>query len=142
MKFYICINCSKENKTRYTTANKFCNNVCQQDYQKRKRLEDWQTGKLSGNVGSKVIQTAAWLRKYLINKANYSCEKCGFNTPHPDDQSSILEINHKDGDALNTCLDNLEVICPNCHALTSTYRRRNKQGKRRLQSIAGDAPDL
>lgn len=36
-----------------------------------------------------------------------------------------LELHHKDGDRHNNRLDNLEILCPNCHALTDTYRGKN-----------------
>lgn len=38
-----------------------------------------------------------------------------------------LELNHKDGRDWNNVRDNLELLCPNCHALTPTYRGRNVQ---------------
>jgi hypothetical protein len=36
-----------------------------------------------------------------------------------------LELDHVDGDKTNNQLDNLRMICPNCHALTPTYRGKN-----------------
>jgi hypothetical protein len=36
-----------------------------------------------------------------------------------------LELDHKDGDRSNNELGNLRLLCPNCHALTPTYRGRN-----------------
>lgn len=36
-----------------------------------------------------------------------------------------LELAHLDGDKTNNQLENLRLICPNCHALTSTYRGKN-----------------
>lgn len=36
-----------------------------------------------------------------------------------------LELDHVDGDRENNALSNLQLICPNCHALTFTYRGRN-----------------
>lgn len=36
-----------------------------------------------------------------------------------------LELEHKDGDSTNNELSNLTLLCPNCHALTSTYRGKN-----------------
>lgn len=36
-----------------------------------------------------------------------------------------LELDHFDGDRTNNALDNLRLLCPNCHALTPTYRGRN-----------------
>ena len=38
-----------------------------------------------------------------------------------------LELDHKDGDSQNNCITNLRLLCPNCHALTPTYRGKNKK---------------
>ena len=40
-----------------------------------------------------------------------------------------LEVNHIDGNSHNHVLENLELICPNCHAQTSTYRGKNIKNK-------------
>ena len=37
-----------------------------------------------------------------------------------------LELEHKDGNSSNHILENLSLLCPNCHAQTETYRGRNK----------------
>lgn len=37
-----------------------------------------------------------------------------------------LELEHIDGNSSNNLLENLELLCPNCHSLTDTYRGRNK----------------
>jgi hypothetical protein len=36
-----------------------------------------------------------------------------------------LELHHKDGDKMNNDLDNLEIVCPNCHTFTETYKGKN-----------------
>lgn len=36
-----------------------------------------------------------------------------------------LELEHKDGNKYNNLLENLCLLCPNCHALTDTYRAKN-----------------
>jgi len=41
------------------------------------------------------------------------------------DEPIPLELNHIDGNKNNHLLENLELLCPNCHAQTSTYRGRN-----------------
>jgi hypothetical protein len=38
-----------------------------------------------------------------------------------------LELHHKDGDRKNNQIFNLELLCPNCHALTDNYRGKNKK---------------
>lgn len=36
-----------------------------------------------------------------------------------------LELDHIDGNNENNNLSNLRLLCPNCHALTPTYRGKN-----------------
>lgn len=37
-----------------------------------------------------------------------------------------IELDHIDGNPENNELDNLRLICPNCHAQTPTYKGANK----------------
>lgn len=52
-----------------------------------------------------------------------------------------LELEHVNGINNDNRLENIQLLCPNCHALTSTYRGKNKN---RYTSVAKlvDAPDL
>jgi predicted HNH restriction endonuclease len=36
-----------------------------------------------------------------------------------------LEIEHIDGNYMNNDENNLDLICPNCHSLTGTYKSLN-----------------
>lgn len=36
-----------------------------------------------------------------------------------------LELDHVDGNSSNNALNNLRLLCPNCHAFTPTYRGKN-----------------
>ena len=67
------------------------------------------------------------MRNPLIYLRGHRCEKCG-NTVWLG-QKIPLEVHHKDGDSTNNELINLELLCPNCHALTDTHR--GKKGKKR-----------
>jgi 5-methylcytosine-specific restriction endonuclease McrA len=42
------------------------------------------------------------------------------------DSPMPLELHHINGDRMDHRLENLQLLCPNCHALTPTYRARNK----------------
>jgi hypothetical protein len=120
-----CINCGNPLKR----GLKYCSNSCQGIYQSKQKITKWLDGEIVGHTG-KTYNICVWVRKFLIEQSDNKCEKCGFNTTHPDDNKSVLEINHIDGDASNTYPDNLEVLCPNCHALTSTYKARNRDSCR------------
>ena len=75
-----------------------------------------------------VVQTNK-LRLKLLREGlkQYECEGCGFSSWRG--QPIPLEVHHKNGDKTNNELDNLQLLCPNCHALTSTYRGRNIKKK-------------
>ena len=65
------------------------------------------------------------VRRKLLEEGykEYRCECCNLsewlNEPIP------LELHHKDGNRNNNILSNYELLCPNCHAKTSSYRGKN-----------------
>lgn len=52
------------------------------------------------------------------------CNKCG-NT-HWLGEPIPLELEHSNGNNRDNRIENLELLCPNCHAFTPTYRGKNK----------------
>ena len=78
---------------------------------------------------------SAHIRRYLLEKANYTCEipGCGCNFINPYTNLSILQIHHIDGDATNNREENLQVLCPNHHAMTEHFGSRNKNSTRKYR---------
>jgi predicted HNH restriction endonuclease len=70
-------------------------------------------------------------RQMLIDKRGIKCENCGLTEWRG--QSIPIEMHHIDGDTDNNSESNLQLLCPNCHALTGTHKRRNKNGKRQQE---------
>lgn len=123
-----CKNCGKE-LTITQRHNIFCSNQCYSDFQYTQYIERWLRNEENGLRGEG--QLSLYVRRYLLDKANYCCEKCGWNKTNPVTQKSPLEIHHIDGDWSNNCLENLQVLCPNCHSLTETYKNLNNNDVKR-----------
>lgn len=60
----------------------------------------------------------------MINLRGRRCESCGLTEWLGKEIN--LEVHHIDGDHLNNSLDNLQLLCPNCHSYTKNWRGRTK----------------
>ena len=104
-KSHFCLHCSTQIK-----AGKYCSIKHQSLYERNKSVA-------SGNASS--IKK----KKYLLETQGHHCWKCNNSTWN--DQPIPLEIEHIDGHSENNSLENLSILCPNCHAQTPTYKGRN-----------------
>ena len=59
------------------------------------------------------------------------CEECGWDNISEDGRLP-LELDHINGDSRDNRLENLRVLCPNCHSLKRTHRGRNKRNAGRV----------
>jgi len=75
------------------------------------------------------------LSKRLIKEGykKHICEKCYRKTWNG--LKITLELNHKDGDNSNHKLENLELLCPNCHSQTPTFKGKNKKLKNEQRKL-------
>jgi predicted nucleic acid-binding Zn ribbon protein len=117
----ICQNCGKT--FNGLTGRKFCSVMCSNENLKKERLQKFLNSEyiLDGNNG-----LPKFIREYLLDKAQYKCELCGFEGYNQKTGKTILQIHHKDGNSSNNTPENLLVICPNCHAMTENYMALNK----------------
>ena len=98
--------------------------------------DDWQKiiDKRTKTINEKILKlpynelSFERLRKRIILEQKCKCNKCGLNKWL--DNEIPLELEHKDGNHYNNERENLEMLCPNCHSLTDTWRGRNKTNKR------------
>lgn len=121
-----CKNCGKE----LTNSKKvFCNSDCFHEFKYKEFIKKWKNGEESGISGKCGISKT--IRKYMLEKYNYKCVKCGWGEENPFTGNIPLEIHHIDGNYQNNKEENLIVLCPNCHSLTDTYKNSNNGNGRK-----------
>lgn len=64
------------------------------------------------------------LRLIVEGIKQHKCECCGITEWNG--QPTPIELDHIDGNRYNNTIENLRILCPNCHAQTDTYRGKNK----------------
>lgn len=122
-----CLNCSKVLQSKDSRA-KYCCVDCSAKYKQKLYIDAWLNGDVDGQISGGTL-LSGYIRHFLLDQSNYQCSQCGWSQINPFTQKVPLEINHIDGNFLNNSPSNLEVLCPNCHALKHTYQNRG-QGRR------------
>ena len=120
-----CRSCSQLVTTKVT----YCDGCDPKFY-----IDRWILGLESGS--NKDGQLKAGCRNYLLVQASHKCPQCGWSIPNPVTGKPILTINHIDGNWKNNCIENLEVLCYNCHTLTDTFGSLNSKSA----GIRGSGP--
>ena len=129
-----CKICNKPLKSKYSI---YCSNSCHQKDIHQTYIQKWKTGEESGVIGNEWKDISLHIKRYIFEKYNNKCAKCGWAEINPFTNTLPLEIEHIDGNALNNKEDNLILLCPNCHSLTKTYRGANKgKGKRNIKWLS------
>jgi hypothetical protein len=129
-----CADCGQKRQPHLLTDGR-----CSRCTWAHERVTRWLTGDLTVTYCGRAKDPASWVKRYLIATRGDRCEECREEVRRPDG-ISVIQLNHIDGDYWNNNLDNLELLCPNHHAMTDTWGSRNKQvGRRRRVAEAKHA---
>lgn len=107
-----CKFCGAETKNKL-----FCSHKCRGEFQRLVTLDRVRNGEFTCRT-----------REFLIKTRGHQCEDC--KNKEWKCQPINLTIHHIDGDATNNSTENLQLLCWNCHSMTSNYGRKNKHSTR------------
>lgn len=137
---YICKQCGISHNGNYSKI--FCTKTCRYKYLSSlgSKKGASKTAEKYKNLRHKTLQKILQnelspdsIKKNLkdllfeFNLKQRQCENCKLTTWM--DQDIPLQIHHIDGNHNNNLIENLQILCPNCHAQTDTYGMRNMTKK-------------
>lgn len=118
-----CLNCNKKLNRK---KSKYCSNNCQGQLKRKQIFLEIENGSL------KYYESE--YKKFLILKCGEQCMECGWNVKNIYTNKVPIQLEHIDGNSENNKLDNLKLLCPNCHSLTKTWGGGNKgNGRKKRQ---------
>lgn len=118
-----CLNCNAilGKRARRNKPRKFCgNNKCQHDYARKQAIDL----KIAGTSSTK---------RFLSDTRGYKCEECGISEWN--NKPIVLDLDHINGNCNDNCLENVRLLCPNCHSQTNTFKIRNRGNGRKKVGI-------
>ena len=88
--------------------------------------QGWKRDKIDISIFqyNKSVKSEVMIRALTILRG-WKCEKCG--RTEWEGQKIPLCVHHVDGNHINNQIENLQILCPNCHAQTDNYCGRNKR---------------
>lgn len=112
----ICKHCGNMNEKALHYCNTTCQNRASSERKKREFLEGKYIGQHLGFRG--------WARRLVEDIKGKRCESCG-NEGVWNGKPITLQVDHEDGIATNNSIENVRLLCPNCHSQTETYGSKN-----------------
>lgn len=74
---------------------------------------------------SKIQSNKLKLKLLEFGYLNNVCAKCGLGD-NWNGGKLILQLDHIDGNRYNCEINNLRILCPNCHSQTNTFGNKNQ----------------
>ena len=119
-KNFFCVNCNRETEWSHSSTNTFCSKECNGEYNRKQTFI---------NITNGIVYGIVTMRKFLLETKG-CCEDCGITNTY-NNKPITLQCDHIDGNSDNNILENLRLLCPNCHSQTRTWCGRNKKDTKR-----------
>ena len=120
----VCLICKKPLKKGHKTP------YCLEHYRQHQREEKISNWLKTGQTGMTVDTTIRGvIRDYILQDQDCKCAICGLKNQWNNKTLNFV-LDHIDGDASNSCRENLRLVCPNCDSQLDTYKSKNKNSAR------------
>jgi HNH endonuclease len=74
------------------------------------------------------------VKKRLLHERGHICEQCGVGNSWQG-KPLMVEMDHINGNNKDNHVENLRLLCPNCHSQTPTFRARNIKTNKKVDVI-------
>jgi hypothetical protein len=123
-----CLHCKKLFHPHRGNRGRFCSHECSVKHHSQLVYSKIEDGTYQVNSYNQKV-----MRKYLIKTRGHMCEKC-----HNSEWLSEpikLTVDHIDGNWKNNHLENVRLLCWNCHSMTPTFCGGNRNGTRTKRNL-------
>lgn len=123
-----CKNCGiAVNYSPSQSSGKYCSNRCQGEA----KFKEQSVPKILAGISTNIKA----IKRYISETVGYECVWCGNKGIH-NSKELVLQLDHIDGNSDNNSLENLRLLCPNCHSQTDTFTTRQKKNTKRNRYLS------
>lgn len=129
-----CPLCGKEQKNVYSLAahkghcdgSRNTKHFKRGTYKGKTKLKIEDVLRKNSSSHSSYVKRFVVLNKLIENK----CSSCDLPNQWQG-KELVLELDHINGDSSDNRIENIRILCPNCHSQTSTFRGKNIRNKQK-----------
>ena len=124
---WICALCGNDvSSTSRKNPGKYCN--------KESALNNVRINSYLKWINLKKLPSPKRIRWIYKQFGLYECSMCEISSWNGSEL--ILQTDHIDGNPENNSIDNIRLICPNCHSQTDTFGSRNRGNGRESRRVS------